>query len=76
MFSEEDIPEGMPSHSFFSKKLEFALGIKSLTAGWYARKINGIIHEYLWGEHGYVPSQKYLKALKEDGYEVSYPITE
>lgn len=39
-------------------------------AGWYAYKLENGIYYFKWADGNYRPSNKYLEALKKDGYEL------
>lgn len=54
---------------FFNAELERLVGVKMATrCGWYARKEKDGIHYFLWQEFGTPRNEKYLTALKNDGW--------
>lgn len=43
-------------------------------AGWYASILRDNIYYFLWADSSYKPSERYLRLMKEDGYEISYKL--
>jgi hypothetical protein len=43
-------------------------------AGWYASILRDDIYYFLWADSSYKPSDRYLKSLAEDGYQIPYQL--
>lgn len=59
---------GWSVFDFFKASLERFT--TSNRAGWYAYKLIDGIYYFLWCDEDHTPSEKYLKALKKDGYNI------
>jgi hypothetical protein len=71
--SEIEIKQSNLSESYIFKYL-LSKYTKDPCAGWYAKKLENGFWKYLWCEGGTKLPGRYLKALKNDGWEISYTI--
>ncbi len=47
---------------------------KKTTAGWYAYILKDSIYYFLWCDSKSIPNEKYLNALKADGYNLGISV--